>query len=69
MDRRLSAAGVVTLPMSRRDIADYLGFTLETVSKSLSRLQSAEILDFVGNNQREIAILNREKLLSFDLQA
>lgn len=68
MDRRLSAAGVVTLPMSRRDIADYLGLTLETVSRSLSRLQSAEILDFVGNNQREIAILNREKLLSFDLQ-
>ena len=27
MDRRLTAAGVIALPMSRRDIADYFGLT------------------------------------------
>src|SRR5262245_47265791 len=35
MDRRLTAAGVMALPMNRRDISDYLGLTLETVSRAL----------------------------------
>ena len=32
MDRRLAVAGMMALPMCRRDIGDYLGLTLETVS-------------------------------------
>jgi CRP/FNR family nitrogen fixation transcriptional regulator len=68
MDRRSTAAGVLALPMCRRDIADYLGLTLETVSRALSRLHDLDILDFVGNTQRQIVLQDRAKLASFDLQ-
>src|SRR5580692_4754841 len=68
MDRRLTAAGVIALPMSRRDIADYLGLTLETVSRALSRLHELGILGFIGTNQRQIVLLDRRQLASLDLQ-
>jgi CRP/FNR family transcriptional regulator, nitrogen fixation regulation protein len=68
MDKRLTAAGVLALPMSRRDIADYLGLTLETVSRALSRLHELGILGFVGNTQRQIVLRDRHQLASFDLQ-
>jgi len=59
MDQRLTAAGIMALPRSRRDIADYLGLTLETVSRALSRLHELGILGFIGNNQRQIILLDR----------
>ena len=68
MDRRSTAAGVLALPMCRRDIADYLGLTLETVSRALSRLHDLGILGFIGNNQRQIVLLDRQQLASLDLQ-
>ena len=52
MNRRLTAAGVMVLPMCRRDIADYLGLTLETVSRALSALHKKGLLKFVGQTQR-----------------
>ena len=66
MDRRLTAAGVVALPMNRRDIADYLGLTLETVSRALSILQKKGFLKFLGQTQREILILNSAGLAALD---
>ena len=68
MDRRLMAASVIALPMSRRDIADYLGLTLETVSRALSRLHELGILGFIGTNQRQIVLLDRLQLANLDLQ-
>ena len=68
MDGRLTAAGVMALPMSRRDIADYLGLTLETVSRALSRLHELGILGFISANQRQIVLLDRQQLAGFDLQ-
>ena len=69
MDKRLTAAGVMSLPMNRRDIADYLGLTLETVSRALSQLHVAGTLGFIGKTQREIVLLDRQRLASFDPQS
>ena len=67
MDCRLTAAGVMALPMSRRDIADYLGLTLETVSRALSYLHDRGILGFHGQTQRQIVLLDRLALSKLDL--
>jgi len=67
MDHRLTAAGIMALPMCRRDIADYLGLTLETVSRALSNLQDQGILGFMGQTQRQIVLLDRPKLAELDL--
>jgi CRP/FNR family transcriptional regulator, nitrogen fixation regulation protein len=67
MDRRLTAAGVMALPMSRRDIADYLGLTLETVSRALSCLHEKGLLDFLGQTQRQIVLRDRSELAKLDL--
>jgi CRP/FNR family nitrogen fixation transcriptional regulator len=64
MDRRLAAAGMIALPMCRRDIGDYLGLTLETVSRALSQLHADGVLGFSG--ARQIELRNRERLRNMD---
>jgi CRP/FNR family nitrogen fixation transcriptional regulator len=58
MHGRLTGAGAIALPMTRRDISDYLGLTLETVSRSLSELQRCGYVTVTGNMKREIVVLN-----------
>jgi CRP/FNR family nitrogen fixation transcriptional regulator len=67
MDRRLNSSEVMALPMCRRDIADYLGLTLETVSRALSYLHERGILSFAGQSQRQIVLLDRAQLAELDL--
>lgn len=38
----------VSMPMSRQDMADYLGLTIETVSRMLTQLQGASVVEFDG---------------------
>ena len=64
MDLRLAVAGMMALPMCRRDIGDYLGLTLETVSRALSQLQNEGVLGFSG--ARQIVLRNRQRLRSMD---
>lgn len=66
MDKRLKRVGFFALPMNRRDIADYLGLTLETVSRELHHLHDRGILEFLGTNQREIVLLDRKRLSNLD---
>ena len=66
MNGRLSAAGVMTLPMNRRDIADYLGITLETVSRALSEFHRKGYLKFLDPMQRQIVVLNAAGLIELD---
>ena len=62
MDRRLEQPALMHLPMSRRDIADYLGLTLETVSRTLSIFRQEGILSILGQRYREIVLHDRPKL-------
>jgi CRP/FNR family transcriptional regulator, nitrogen fixation regulation protein len=64
MDRRLAVAGMMALPMCRRDIGDYLGLTLETVSRAFSQLQGEGVLGFSG--ARQIVLRNRQRLRNMD---
>jgi len=64
MDRRLSVTGMMALPMCRRDIGDYLGLTLETVSRALSQLHGQGVLVFSG--ARQIVLRNRQRLRTMD---
>jgi CRP/FNR family nitrogen fixation transcriptional regulator len=64
MDRRLAGTGMVALPMCRRDIGDYLGLTLETVSRALSQLHGDGVLGFSG--ARQIVLRNRQRLRNMD---
>jgi CRP/FNR family transcriptional regulator, nitrogen fixation regulation protein len=60
MDECMQPAGAITLPMSRRDIADYLGLTLETVSRTMSQLQSEGAVELSG--ARQVTLHSRTKL-------
>jgi CRP/FNR family nitrogen fixation transcriptional regulator len=45
MAARLSRSGDMELPMPRQDIADYLGLTIETVSRTLTQLERDGLID------------------------
>jgi CRP/FNR family transcriptional regulator, nitrogen fixation regulation protein len=60
MADRASAGNTVELPMSRQDIADYLGLTIETVSRTLTGLESAAAIEVPTS--RRIVLRNRSAL-------
>lgn len=49
------AAGYTPIPMSRADIADHLGLTLETVSRMLSRLKQRGLIDLPRPDRFRVA--------------
>lgn len=58
--RKLGRSGeLITLPMSREDIASYLGLVIETVSRTFSRLQEDGVIAVRG---RKLQILDHSRL-------
>jgi len=57
--RRVSVAPL-TLYIKRGEIADYLGLTLETVSRSFSKLKKRKVIEFIGSEA--VTILDAKRL-------
>jgi CRP-like cAMP-binding protein len=60
MARRYGDDDVIDLPMPRHDIADYLGLTLETVSRMFAELKEAGIVRL--ESARRVHLVDMAKL-------
>jgi CRP/FNR family transcriptional regulator, nitrogen fixation regulation protein len=60
MAERAPAADTIDLPMSRQDIADYLGLTIETVSRTLTQLEAAAAIALPSS--RRVVLRDRSAL-------
>jgi len=60
MAERAPGSNVIDLPMSRQDIADYLGLTIETVSRTITSLESAAAIEVPTS--RRIVLRSRAAL-------
>jgi CRP/FNR family nitrogen fixation transcriptional regulator len=60
MAERIKTTSEVELPMSRQDIADYLGLTIETVSRTLTSLENSAAIALPSS--RRIVLRNRAAL-------
>jgi CRP/FNR family nitrogen fixation transcriptional regulator len=60
MASRTPGSAAVELPMSRQDIADYLGLTIETVSRTLTQLEKTAAIELPTS--RRVLLRNRSAL-------
>jgi CRP/FNR family nitrogen fixation transcriptional regulator len=60
MAKRVPGATEIELPMSRQDIADYLGLTIETVSRTLTQMETSATIGLPTS--RRIVLRNRDAL-------
>ena len=65
MAARIPAPNRLDLPMSRQDMGDYLGLTIETVSRSMTQLQDDGMIALPSSRQ----VMLRDKAALFDLAA
>lgn len=55
----------ITLKLTRAEIGDYLGMTVESVSRALSRLARAHLIEFAHKGRREVGIPDPAALSAF----
>jgi len=65
MAKRSAVTAEVELPMSRRDIADYLGLTIETVSRTLTQLEKGGAIAVPSS--RRVVLRNRAALTRLNI--
>ncbi len=58
-EKRGRLANPVAVPMNRSDIADYLGLTIETVSRTITELKKEGIISITGLSHVEIVNANQ----------
>ena len=61
-----ASATIVHLPMARLDIADYLGLTIETVSRTMTRLRMLGVIVRIDRNTISIRQPRRLAVLAAD---
>jgi CRP/FNR family nitrogen fixation transcriptional regulator len=62
---RIAGAKTLELPMSRTDIADHLGLTIETVSRTLTQFEREKLIE-LPSTRRVIALRNLTALRQLD---
>jgi CRP/FNR family nitrogen fixation transcriptional regulator len=61
LSSRLGKTKYLDLPMSHQDIADHLGLTIETVSRTITELERSQLVARLS--PRTLILLNRPALL------
>jgi CRP/FNR family transcriptional regulator len=65
LQRRGMRTDQITLRMTRAEIGNYLGMTLETVSRALSKLAREDVIAFAEKGRRDVRIPDVSALSSF----
>ena len=58
--QRAVSSGPLSLKMSRTEIADYLGLTIETVSRAIGKLKKRDVIGLMWSD--EVVVLDNDKL-------
>src|SRR4029450_7433381 len=58
--QRHVSARPLSLKMSRAEIADYLGLTIETVSRAIGKLKNRNVIGLIGSD--EVGVLDIDRL-------